>query len=59
MRFFLVGVLTTGLLLMGLSTYERQAASAQGEIIEPFIPNEDGTGFPYPHPTPTPRPVTK
>ena len=59
MRFFLVGVLTTGLLLMGLSTYERQAASAAGGTVEPLIPNEDGTGFPYPHPTPTPRPVNK
>ena len=55
MRLFWTGFLTTGLLLIGLSTYESrdvggacraQTSSASG----------DGAGFPEPYPTPTPKP---
>ena len=56
MRLFWTGVLTTGLLLIGLSTYERresldpEAAPATSSL------GEDGSGFPQPYPTPTPKP---
>ena len=56
MRLFWAGFLMTGLLLMGVSTYERREASARGEALTPVALAEDGTGFPYPYPTPTPKP---
>ena len=57
MRLFWAGFLMTGLLLMGVSTYERREARAQGgDAPPPVAMAEDGTGFPYPHPTPTPKP---
>ena len=54
MRLLWAGFLATGLLLMGMSTYERR--EARGEEPAPVALAEDGTGFPYPHPTPTPKP---
>ncbi len=56
MRVFWAGFLATGLLLIALSTYERQEASARGETAAPTAMCEDGTGFPQPYPTPTPKP---
>jgi hypothetical protein len=51
MRLFWAGVLTTGLLLIGLSTYERQDSA---DLATSAL--EDGSGFPQPYPTPTPKP---
>jgi len=54
MRLLWAGFLMTGLLLIGVSTYERREARG----LEPTADTvaEDGTGFPYPYPTPTPKP---
>ena len=55
MRLFWTGVLTTGLLLIGLSTYERrESPDAQADLATSSL--EDGSGFPHPYPTPTPKP---
>ena len=56
MRLFWTGFLMTGLLLIGVSTYERSVAP--GEPVAPSSASrgEDGTGFPQPYPTPTPKP---
>jgi hypothetical protein len=53
MRLFWTGVLLTGLVLIGVSTYERQAASTEPGFTTSLA--EDGTGFPQPYPTPTPK----
>jgi len=54
MRLFWTSVLVTGLLLVGLSTYEsRQSPDA---AVTTSAMGEDGTGFPQPYPTPTPKP---
>jgi hypothetical protein len=56
MRLFWTGVLTTGLLLIGLSTYERRE-SPDPEAAQPTTSQAgDGAGFPQPYPTPTPKP---
>jgi hypothetical protein len=53
MRVFWTGFLMTGLLLIGISTYERRAERTRGESPASGVAqSEDGTGFPYPHPTP-------
>ena len=54
MRLLWAGFLMTGLLLIGVSTYERR--EARGEQPTPVLQCEDGTGFPQPYPTPTPKP---
>jgi hypothetical protein len=54
MRQFWVGFLMTGLLLIGVSTYERR--EARREQPPAVAAAEDGTGFPYPYPTPKPKP---
>jgi len=56
MRLFLAGFLMTGLFLIGLSVYERNEATEQGEVIAPVTASDDGTGFPSPNTAPTPRP---
>ena len=53
MRMLWVGFLMTGLLLIGVSTYERR--EAPGEVPTADSVAEDGTGFPQPYPTPTPK----
>ena len=55
MRIFLVGFLMTGLLMIGLSTYERRAARTRGETLSPMITSEDGTPIPQPSPRPKQR----
>jgi hypothetical protein len=50
MRILLVGFLMTGLFLIGLSTYDRQAASAGGGTVPTMVTNEDGTPIPQPSP---------
>jgi hypothetical protein len=55
MRLFWTGVLLTGLVLIGVSTYERQAASDEGGGGVTMSKAEDGTPFPQPYPTPTPK----
>jgi hypothetical protein len=56
MRLFWTGVLTTGLLLIGLATYEsRQALDEPAPTVSSAM-GEDGTPFPQPYPTPTPKP---
>ena len=55
MRLFWAGFLMTGLLLMGVSTYERREARARGEAPSEVAASEDGTGFPQPYPTATPK----
>ena len=54
MRQFWVGFLMTGLLLIGVSTYERREARSEQRPAVALA--EDGTGFPYPYPTPKPKP---
>jgi hypothetical protein len=57
MRLFWTGVLATGLLLIGLSTYERQESLSEPEsATASSAMGEDGTPFPQPYPTPTPKP---
>ena len=55
MRIFWAGFLMTGLLLVGVSTYERREARARGEEPSEVAASEDGTGFPQPYPTATPK----
>jgi hypothetical protein len=55
MRLFWAGFLMTGLLLMGVSTYDRREARAEGEAPSDVVASEDGTGFPQPYPTPKPK----
>jgi hypothetical protein len=55
MRLFWAGFLTTGLLLMGLSTFEHREARARGGAPSLVPVAEDGTGFPQPYPTATPK----
>jgi hypothetical protein len=53
MRLFWTGFLMTGLLLIGLSTYERRGERVRRDTSSaPVAQSEDGTGFPYPYPTP-------
>jgi len=54
MRLFWTGVLMTGLLLIGLSTYERR--ESLDPQAAPMTSSLDGAGFPEPYPTPTPKP---
>jgi hypothetical protein len=54
MRLFWTGVLLTGLLLIGLSTYE--SGTAAGGPEPSMSTMEDGTPMPEPDPTPTPPP---
>lgn len=54
MRVILVGFLLTGLLVIGVATYDRELASATGEAVPAMAACEDGT--PIPQPSPTPRP---
>jgi hypothetical protein len=57
MRLFWAGFLMTGLLLIGVSTYERSVApDAPAAPTATSSRCEDGTGFPQPYPTPTPKP---
>jgi hypothetical protein len=56
MRLVWAGFLMTGLLLIGLSTYERSVAPDQPAAPTTASRGEDGTGFPQPYPTPTPKP---
>ena len=56
MRLLWTGFLMTGLLLIGVSTYERREALAGGVAPTSSSLGEDGTGFPQPYPTPTPKP---
>jgi len=55
MRLFWAGFLMTGLLVMGLSTFEHREARARGEAPSLVGVAEDGTGFPQPYPTPKTR----
>jgi len=55
MRLFWTGFLMTGLLLIGVSTYERRVAPDKPGAVSASR-CEDGTGFPQPYPTPTPKP---
>ena len=50
MRILLVGLLMTGLFVIGLSTYDRRAASAGEETVPTMVTNEDGTPIPQPSP---------
>ena len=50
MRILLVGFLMTGLFVIGLSTYDRQAASAGEETVPTMVTCEDGTPIPQPSP---------
>jgi hypothetical protein len=55
MRLFWAGFLMTGLLLIGLSTYDRRQA---GDGVEDGIvatSAEDGSPMPNPYPTPQPK----
>ena len=54
MRLFWIGLLMTGLVLIGVSTYERREGPVTAPEMAPA--GEDGTGFPQPYPTPTPKP---
>jgi hypothetical protein len=54
MRLFWTGLLLTGLVLVGVSTYERQVSSDEGGSVPTTSLAEDGTGFPNPYPTPKP-----
>jgi hypothetical protein len=56
MRLFWIGFLTTGLLLIGLSTYERREATESEMAPATSSLAGDGAGFPEPYPTPTPKP---
>ena len=56
MRLFWTGFLMTGLLLIGVSTYERSVAPVGPAAPTTASMAEDGTGFPQPYPTPTPKP---
>jgi len=56
MRLFWTGVLTTGLLLIGLSTYESRDALEAPAVAQTSSASGDGAGFPEPYPTPTPKP---
>jgi hypothetical protein len=58
MRLFWSAVLVTGLVLVGIDTYDRRVATAEGgERVA--VASEDGTPMPYPYPTPSPRPKTR
>jgi len=56
MRLVWAGFLMTGLLLIGVSTYERSVAPSGPAVPTMASMGEDGTGFPQPYPTPTPTP---
>ena len=56
MRLVWAGFLMTGLLLIGVSTYERSVAPSGPAVPTMASMGEDGTGFPQPYPTPTPKP---
>jgi hypothetical protein len=56
MRLFWTGVLTTGLLLIGLSTYESREPLDTQVAPSTSSLGGDGGGFPEPYPTPTPKP---
>jgi hypothetical protein len=49
MRVFWTGVLLTGLILVGMSTYDSLTAPAEGVGVTTSSA-EDGTGFPPPKP---------
>lgn len=59
MRLFWVGFLITGLLLLGVPTYERYEVPNQKKDSRGSARAEDGTGFPQPYPTPSPSPTPK
>jgi hypothetical protein len=50
MRIILVGFLLTGLVVIGLSTYDRELAT--GGPVPAMVTNEDGTPIPQPSPKP-------
>ncbi|HSD67288.1 MAG TPA: hypothetical protein VLF95_11335 [Vicinamibacteria bacterium] len=52
MRVILVGFLLTGLLVIGVATYDRELASTTGEAVPAMAACEDGTPIPQPSPTP-------
>lgn len=52
MRVILVGFLLTGLVVIGLSTYDRELATASGGSVPAMVTNEDGTPIPQPSPKP-------
>ena len=56
MRLLWAGFLMTGLLLIGVSTYDRreEVPDPQGAPTGSSL-CEDGTGFPQPYPTPKPK----
>jgi hypothetical protein len=54
MRLIWSGFLMVGLLLTGLSVYERREMPAD-QRISPALVSEDGTGFPNPNGTPRPK----
>jgi hypothetical protein len=55
MRLIWSGFLMTGLLLMGMSAYERRQMREEGRGRGP-APTAEG-GFPYPNPNATPKPA--
>jgi hypothetical protein len=56
MRLFWAGFLTTGLFLIGFSTYERRQSADDGATSEAvFTATEDGSPWPRPYPTPKTR----
>ncbi len=56
MRLFWVGFLTTGLLLIGLSAYDRRQITDDAPASETAVTaSEDGTPMPQPNPTPRSR----
>lgn len=57
MRLIWSGFLMTGLLLIGMSVFERRQAAQEPVVTQGGVSSsEDGTGFPSPNSTPTPPP---
>ena len=56
MRLFWVGFLTTGLLVIGLSAYDRRQITDDAAASEAVVTaSEDGSPWPQPNPTPKSR----